>query len=53
MTADEIDEAVVATLREMVAIGPEQARRIMARLRHAGLLRQSEKPPVLISGDCL
>lgn len=42
MNADQIDEAAVQTLREMVAIGPELARRIVARLRHAGLFRKAD-----------
>ena len=43
MTADEIDASAIQTLREMLAISPELARRVVARLRHAGLFRKADQ----------
>lgn len=55
ITAKQVDDGVVQTLREMLAISPEQARKIAARLRHAGLLRAavtvSERPAVQYQPD--
>ena len=53
MTADEMDEAAVSIMREMLAISREHARRVTARLRHAGLLVASDKlTPVQSSNAC-
>ncbi len=41
ITAEQVDDGVIQTLREMLAISPEHARRVTARLRHAHLLRAS------------
>jgi hypothetical protein len=42
MNAEQIDDAGIQILREFVAISPEHARRIVARMRHAGLFRKAD-----------
>jgi hypothetical protein len=41
ITAEEVDRAVVQTLREFLAISPEHARKVTAGLRHRHLLRMA------------